>query len=385
MNKINIVYIGEFDFSRKNASTKRVFNVCRALAVNDQVSLELVGYGNEKHAFVDDFKITNAPRGSNKFTEMGNFIKRGYDFINILKDINKKDIVIYYGTSSIILLPLMRYCKNNGVKLIVDVVEWYDYGSLPLGKYGPFALNVHYAMTKLIMKADGIFAISNFLKDYFAEFNQNVILIPVLSDANNAMANKLTAIQFDKDYLNLIYAGTPGKKDLILNMINPIEIMSQNNRKIKLHILGPSRSEMESKFKVSFSKNIVFHGKIPQNQVPLYLSAADFSILLRPNKRYANAGFSTKFVESLENGLPVLANLTSDLGLYLKEGYNGYIVETISDDLIIDKLNLMLALSKEDMVALRLNAKNSSKENFDYKKYSGRLLSFVKSILNNND
>ncbi len=42
------------------------------------------------------------------------------------------------------------------------------------------------------------------------------------------------------------------------------------------------------------------------------------------------AGFPTKFVESLGAGCPVITNYTSDLDLYLKNGFNGFVVKDLN-------------------------------------------------------
>jgi hypothetical protein len=69
-------------------------------------------------------------------------------------------------------------------------------------------------------------------------------------------------------------------------------------------------------------------GRIPRPQVLEELSKADFTVLMRSEEqRYAKAGFPTKFVESLATATPVIANSTSDLGMYLKDGENGYVVK----------------------------------------------------------
>ena len=41
-------------------------------------------------------------------------------------DLNfKPDIIVVYNYPAISLLRLIPYCKNNNIKLIADVTEWY--------------------------------------------------------------------------------------------------------------------------------------------------------------------------------------------------------------------------------------------------------------------
>ena len=68
----------------------------------------------------------------------------------------------------------------------------------------------------------------------------------------------------------------------------------------------------------------------PHAELPNLIAEADFTVLMRPNKRYTNAGFPTKLVESLASGVPVIANLTSDIGWAVRDGREGLKVDDYS-------------------------------------------------------
>jgi len=105
--------------------------------------------------------------------------------------------------------------------------------------------------------------------------------------------------------------------------------------------------------------------------------------LLRPLLRYAQAGFPTKFVESLNAGLPVIANLTSDLNLYLKDGYNGFVLNNYSVDELVSKIRFIMSLPKSSFNQLRINSKRTAVENFDYRLYTKKFDAFLNACRNN--
>lgn len=375
---MNILYIGETDFTRPSASTTRILNCSKSIQYKEDHNIEFIGYGNIPLLHFNGFHVHNVKRGKTFIQKLFYYICRGRNIIKLIECLEKKDLIIYYGSSSRILYPLLKYSRINKIKLIIDVVEWYDYASLPMGKYGLSAIDVHIAMTKLIPKADGIIVISKFLEKYYKSLNHNILKIPVMVDScQPIMENK--NIGFDHDYLNLIYAGTPGKKDIIIPIIEAVNKLNKEGYKIKFHILGCDSIYIKNQ-KIELSDNIIFYGKLPQDVVPNYLKEADFSILLRPNNRKSNAGFPTKFVESLNAGLPVIANLTSDLSLYLKEGYNGFILEDYKITTLIEKFKYILSLPKSNFNIMRENAKNTAKEHFDYRNYSYKFSMFIKNI-----
>ena len=132
--------------------------------------------------------------------------------------------------------------------------------------------------------------------------------------------------------------------------------------------------------KHTFSDSIVFHGMIPQQYVSNYLKNADYSVLLRPNKRYAQAGFPTKFVESLNMGLPVVSNLTSDLKLYLKDGYNGFVIPDTSKESILEVFNIIANVDINSKFNIRKNARITAINNFNYKLFTNQFVKFFKEI-----
>ncbi len=109
-----------------------------------------------------------------------------------------------------------------------------------------------------------------------------------------------------------------------------------------------------------------------------YIANADFSIVIRPIATNTMAGFPTKFVESLNAGTPVIANLTSDLGLYLKNDFNGFVVKDDSKEEIRKRIISILELPKSKIEEMKLNAKKTAIENFDYRGYSNKIQSFIK-------
>lgn len=374
-----ICYIGEIDFTRKNASSARVINCAKAIELNPDYKVDFIGFSNVPHLTDNGFEINNVKRGNSTVEKLYNTLTRGIQIVKLLKSLSRKDIIIYYGISANILIPLKHYCQKNKIKLIVDVVEWYDYSHLPMGRYGLKAYDVHLAITKIIPMCDGVITISSYLENYFNRYGLKNIRIPIIMDTHIVVeSSKL--IVFDQDYLNLIYAGFAGKKDLILNVIKSVEQLTLRGIKVKLHLLGCSKDDLLREMKCSLSENIICYGKVEQTLVSQYLLAADFSILIRPQKRYANAGFPTKFVESLSVGLPVIANLTSDLGLYLKDGYNGYVINDFTVEAITNKLKEIASLSKSQFVDLRKNAKQTAINNFDYRLFSDRINSFIENI-----
>ncbi|ELV8644694.1 hypothetical protein QNE66_004418, partial [Vibrio vulnificus] len=62
--------------------------------------------------------------------------------------------------------------------------------------------------------------------------------------------------------------------------------------------------------------NVVFHGRVPHNELISYISESDYSIFFRDDTRVNKAGFPSKLAESLTLGIPVITNEISSLKKY---------------------------------------------------------------------
>ena len=103
-------------------------------------------------------------------------------------------------------------------------------------------------------------------------------------------------------------------------------------------------------------------------------------MLLRPNKRYANAGFPTKVGESMACATPVIANITSDLGKYILDGETGIICENESPEACAMAIRKALNYSQEELREIRCKAFEMANEKFNYQAYDDELKTFVSCI-----
>jgi glycosyltransferase involved in cell wall biosynthesis len=101
---------------------------------------------------------------------------------------------------------------------------------------------------------------------------------------------------------------------------------------------------------------------------------------VRPQKRFANAGFPTKVVESLSMGIPVICNYTSDLSEYLRDGHEAIICKDHYPPAIAEALRKVLELTPEQRAQMRVEARARAEKDFDYRNYSKPLDEFIKRI-----
>ncbi|MET0417391.1 MAG: glycosyltransferase, partial [Actinoplanes sp.] len=109
------------------------------------------------------------------------------------------------------------------------------------------------------------------------------------------------------------------------------------------------------------------------------LQGADFTVLVRRPERAADAGFSTKFCESLASGTPVIANLTSDMSRYLRPNLEGLVCRDHTVDGVTEAFRAAARLSDAQRALMRQAARSQALESFDYRAYAEPLGRFLRN------
>ena len=229
-----------------------------------------------------------------------------------------------------------------------------------------------------------ILAISSLLDNFYKSRGCNTVTVPTILDMEAYKEVSATEHNYG-NVIHVAYAGNPGKKDYIINAILALELLSEDERKhICFDLYGPSEKEISSCIPPTliqkFQNNIVCHGRIPHEDVKKKIANADFTVLLRPDKRYANAGFPTKVGESMACGTPVIANITSDLGRYIIDGKTGIVCENETIEAFADAVRRVLAMSDRERALMRNEASRMAENSFDYKVYADALDDYIKRI-----
>ena len=392
MKKSNVLLFSNFDLPESNADAIRVFNFAKML--QEQGCMPII-YGvtyDEKNMDGNfeglNYKLIKLKKSSG--------IKSIFRTIKMGKNINKELRKIYrdIGLDAIVLSNIyfdcahifLKFSKKYNVPLIVNSVEWYDKNNAQFkGKYGPIKLvKNRIALKYLHVKMKNIIAISTLLEKYYKTRNCNVITIPTIIDLKHY--NKFDNVHKLNNKVKLCYAGSPARKDLIVNFIYALLQMETNTlNKFEVNLYG---FNIESLYKLGITvedmkrlKNVVYcHGRIPYEKVKDKISESDYTLLVRPQKRYANAGFPTKVGESFACGTPVILNLTSDLDKYMVDMKNAIICKDETVESCKEALIKTLDVKPEDYQKMRKEAYNSAVNCFSYQIYSSLLYNFIRKI-----
>lgn len=298
---------------------------------------------------------------------------------NLLK--TKADLILHSQVDEITLKLLSLYGKLEHIQIVYDAVEWFSPEQFKKGtRSRAYKLNDNYN-SKWIVKPHKVISISSYLYANFERRNVETIKVPVIMDTDSIDYSKTAS----DNIIRILYAGSPGKKDYINIVVEAfMRIIETRINNMELTILGCTLEQFAENYHYdmntlrSLSSRLLFKGRVSRNEVLAEYKRADFSILIRPeNARFAKAGFPTKLVESLATGTPVICNITSDIGDYIRNNENGVIVNGEDVTSCYDAFRNISEMDKSKLAIMKKKARLTAETYFDYKKYATSVLKFV--------
>lgn len=277
-----------------------------------------------------------------------------------------KAVVAYTGVTGTTswLLRLKRLCRKRNLKLLVYVVEWHDPDHYAGGRFGICRIDGEIQRRFVNPRLDGVICISNSLHNYYQDKVCSVVVPPLL-DLNLPKWQSYSGIRSTNGPIRILFSGSSKRErhDLILQAVLNVRNLTHN---IVLEYLGSSRQDIASLHKgnseliEALGEGVHFHGRVDNDQVDKIVSSASFGILLRNKEKWSESCFPSKVPEFLAYGVPIICNLTSDLGHYLENEFNAIIVRSLNVQEVEEAISKAVDMSGEERISMSRNAKESA-------------------------
>lgn len=264
--------------------------------------------------------------------------------------------------------------KKLNIPIIHDSVEWYSPCEFRMGRLAYPYLLKEITNRFMIRKPISVIAISTYLEKYFQKKHLRTVRIPVIMDKNEFHPQETKAVPIE-----LIYAGSPAKKDCLCECVQAFQQLPDSVRqKFRFRIFGANEDTVSTFCGGKLPTEIIVYGRTSRDVVIEHLARADFALLLRPDgERYTKAGFPTKVVEAMMNGCAMICNITSDLGRYLDNEGNAIVLSTNTIEEVRSAFEYMSKMSTERIDELKSVARNTAVNYFDYRVYIDRVRELI--------
>ena len=306
---------------------------------------------------------------------------------NLVKSGNEIKLIYIYSALPIgATIFLKRYAKKKNITLVFDVVEFQVFSQQNFKTFFTYYLSNQIINKLIIRKGDQVISISSFLDKYFAKRKIETFVLPYVNDSNTLPYVVDNKIYKKTEKRIFFYAGNPfGRRDLIAEMVRGFLSLNEETKKSLIVIFAGISPEQVLSESLSYdelvkaSSFISFLGKIPHEQVRNLYKIADYTMLLKPeNKRLSHAGFPTKIAESWGFGIPVIANISSDLKKYLIDGENGFVSESSKPEDFKKAVERAMEIDDFQLKQMRISSRKTSEEQLDYRLYSQGLVKYLR-------
>lgn len=396
-----IVYIGEFDLRNENVQAHLVKNNGKIL---NKLGYSVFFVGTNRKCFsFNDVNKLNAIKIENggflelphTLTVMGFFRfaqvkKKIMSYLAKISETQEIKYVITYQapTYACILKNIALWCMDRKIPYIVNCADLPIFDNQPLLKRLMMGINWNRLHKINKLYADGIISVSKYIANFYRKENRPCAIIPPLFDEP-----KLEIKETENDIPVFLYAGTPfiksaheikttGMKDRLDKIVDLMLDIEKRGILFQFDIVGiskedyctcvPRHNEMLNK-----SRQIAFYGKQSHENTLKKLVDADYMINYRDKNLMTEAGLSTKVVESVSVGTPVIMNDIGDTFLYLENGVSG-IKLTGDFDKDVGLVSKLCQMNKVDRKRNKSVSKNSKVFSLD--KYTSVMQHFLDTV-----
>lgn len=306
----------------------------------------------------------------------------GWKYRKILKEkirSKKPEFVLMYGYAG--ESWMVKYCHKKKIPFIVERVDWFEKSDRTgFIERELFQRQVDKTILKIDKHVDGVISISKFFEEYYYKMNVPTIFVPPIFEFGN---NGILKNYERSSMLHLVYAGSiGGNKDYIFPVLQAVKRI--NSKKIHIHmdLIGLTLGQVENLTGEACWKKygVDILGRVPNSMAKRIIQKADFSFLLRENKQYAKAGFSTKFAESMCLGVPVICTKVGGADSVITHMYDGICLENNDISTIEKTLIFLMNQSSEEIMEMKSNAYITASRLFNIESYVDGMNEFLNKI-----
>lgn len=396
-----ILYVGGFELPDKNAAAHRVLANAKIFSeLGYEVLLLGINREGGNATIREDFDLglpgvrqwsVPYPQSSRQWIKnmvVANGVKALVDNYGI-----NISTIVCYNCPAIAMLGVKKICKKNRMAFVSDSTEWYNGKSNGLIKSIAKKLDTTLRMKIMNKIADGLIVTSHYLNNYYSKRGMRTINLPTLYDKQVLLTGNANDCRKTDSITRLVYAGSPfppfirsNTAELVKERIDlVVDYLSKcKTDKFLLEIIGLTKKrylEVYPGHRLTLdemSSQILFLGRRTHKEVVGKIISADFTIFLRDITRVTQAGFPSKFSESITCGTPVITNKMSNIDIYSLEGQGCFYLPIDSAANAAKQLNGLLSMPAAQRADLKSKCANLM--TFDYRSFVGEVEVFLSKV-----
>ena len=278
----------------------------------------------------------------------------------------------------------------SGGPVLLDIDDWeagFYYHSNFWGRVGrslnfsnPNGLPYTWLMEKLVGFADSIIVSNRFLQDRFTGFMIRHCRDTTVLNPDNFDSQKVKISLGLGSNRVIMFMGTPRSHKGIDDLIQAVEGL--NSSDLRLVFVGAESSFYSTRSTPSLiQERIIVFPKVPFDELPKYLSAADILVIPQRNTTDTQGQSPAKLFDAMAMAKPIVTTRVSDIPEVL--GGNGYLVEPGNPEELGRTLQYVLDHPEEARKRGR-RARERCIEFYDIKVMKGKLEGLISGMIDSN-
>lgn len=329
-------------------------------------------YRSEYHIDIPGVRVVDLWRTDGwiaRHCRLFSFIK---NLLKFKREVKCGDSVFFYGGYDYQLWLAMKIRRR--AKIFCEVTEHPDINGTAKSKFNIVNIN------EALMKLDGLFVISNALKEYYAKIGVDIKRIHIINMFVDI--NRFEGIKKSRKEKYIAYCGAVSyDKDGVNILIEAFSKFLKTHSDYRLRIIGKGLTlDTISRLKLlaqdlGAKDAIDFTGPVLPEEMPQLLCDAMILALARPDNLQAKNGFPTKLGEYLATGNPVVVTAVGEIPCFIKHGENGFL--SAPDSISFAEQLCYVADNYDDACKVGLKGRELAYNAFSYKTQSGIVLNIM--------
>lgn len=290
------------------------------------------------------------------------------------------DVVLVNQLSPVLMAKAgIQYAKKHGKKVLLYCLDlWPE--SLTVGGIRPGSFIYNYfkkASSAIYHQVDRILVTSQAFANYFREEFQieNTQYLPQYAEE---LFTPQACQKTPDDFVDLMFAGNVGSAQGV-DIIVKAARKTQENKKIRWHIVGDG-SEYERFVQETINmKNIIFHGRKELKDMAKYYAMADAMLATLSFNKIINMTLPGKVQTYMAAGKPILGSADGEIARVVREAKCGF-CSAAGDAEGLAQIAVQFA-ECQDKRLLGENSRKYYEENFTRERFFENLLSELRLVI----
>lgn len=284
--------------------------------------------------------------------------------------------VVFTNQSSPVMMSTaaMAYAKKHKKKTVLYCMDLWP-ASLAAGGIGensPIYRFFDWVSGRIYRQADRILITSEmfrtYLRDRFGIGDEKIAYHPQFADSQFDIMEQPAP----KDTVDLMFAGNVGKAQSISTILYAAKML-KDNEQLRWHIVGEG-SELESSQALAKElglKNVVFHGRKPFQDMPLYYAMADAMLVTLTADPFISMTLPGKVQSYMAAGKPIIGSADGEISRTIRRSGCGFCAPAEDPKGLADAVLEFLNCS--DRTVLGKKARKYYEDNFTQEKFMSAL------------